>query len=239
MREVPRVPNRAVGWLGVPVDAIEEWSRAQQRVIELVADLPPERAELRVPACPDWTVRDLLSHMVGLGVDVVAGDEPDDHNEAWTGRQVETRRGRDVAALVEEWQAVTEPLRAWMKANTVRPLGDVIIHEQDLRGALGVPGGQDTEGLHAIRERFTGRFGPRVADLPPIALVGEQGGHGPRAATRRTPPPCSARPTSTWPAPWSPAGRRRSCAPGPSAATSAPTSTPSRCWAPSLGRPAE
>jgi hypothetical protein len=82
------------------VDAVEEWSRAQQRVIDLVADLPPERAELRVPACPDWTVRDLLSHMVGLGVDVVAGDEPDDHNETWTGRQVQTRRGHDVAALV-------------------------------------------------------------------------------------------------------------------------------------------
>ena len=158
-----------------PVDAIEEWSRAQQRVIELVADLPPERAELHVPACPDWTVRDLLSHMVGLGVDVVAGDEPDDHNEAWTGKHVTERRGRDVAALVAEWQAVAEPLRAWMAANTVRPLGDVIIHEQDLRGALGVPGGQDTEGLHAIRDRFVGRLAPRVAELPPIALVGEQG----------------------------------------------------------------
>ena len=158
-----------------PVDAIEEWGRAQQRVIELVADLPRERAEQRVPACPDWTVRDLLSHMVGLGVDVVAGDEPDDHNEAWTGKHVTERRGRDVAALVAEWQAVTGPLRDWMAANTVRPLGDVIIHEQDLRGALGVPGGQDTEGLHAIRDRFVGRLGPRVADLPPIALVGEQG----------------------------------------------------------------
>ena len=158
-----------------PVDAIEEWSRAQQRVIELVADLPPERAERRVPACPDWTVRDLLSHMVGLGVDVVAGDEPDDHNDAWTGKHVTERRGRDVAALVAEWQAVAEPLRAWMAANTVRPLGDVIIHEQDLRGALGVPGGQDTEGLHAIRDRFVDRLGPRVADLPSIALVGEQG----------------------------------------------------------------
>jgi uncharacterized protein (TIGR03083 family) len=156
-----------------PVDAIEEWSRAQQRVIELVADLPPERAELRVPACPDWTVRDLLSHMVGLGVDVVAGDEPEDHDDAWTGKHVTERRGRDVAALVAEWQAVAEPLRAWMAANTVRPLGDVIIHEQDLRGALGVPGGQDTEGLHAIRDRFVGRLAPRVADLPPIALVGE------------------------------------------------------------------
>lgn len=157
----------------MPVDAVEEWSRAQQRVIDLVADLPPERAELRVPACPDWTVRDLLSHMVGLGVDVVAGDEPDDHNETWTGRQVQTRRGHDVAALVAEWQAVAGPLRDWMRANNTRPLGDVIIHEQDLRGALGVPGGQDSDGVRAIRERFVGRFAPRVADLPPIALVGE------------------------------------------------------------------
>ena len=160
-------------WLGVRVDAVEEWSRAQQRVIDLVADLPPERAGLRVPACPDWTVRELLSHMVGLGVDVVAGDEPDDHNEAWTGKHVLERRGHDVTAFVAEWQAVAGPLRAWMRANNVRPLGDVIIHEQDLRGALGVPGGQDSDGVRAIRERFVGRFAGRVADLPPIALVGE------------------------------------------------------------------
>jgi uncharacterized protein (TIGR03083 family) len=154
------------------VDAVDEWTRAQQRVIDLVMGLPPERAELRVPACPAWTVRDLLSHMVGLGVDVVAGDEPDDHNETWTGRQVAERSGRDVAALVAEWQAVAGPLRDWMRANNVRPLGDVIIHEQDLRGALGVPGGQDSDGVRAIRERFVGRFAPRVADLPPLALVG-------------------------------------------------------------------
>ena len=156
-----------------PVDAIAEWSRAQQRVIDLVVDLAPEQAQRRVPACPDWTVRELLSHMVGLGVDVVAGDEPDDHNETWTGRQVEIRRDHDVAALVAEWRAVAEPLRAWMRANTARPLNDALIHEQDLRGALGVPGGRDAQGWTAIRERFTGRLAPRVAGLPPIALVGD------------------------------------------------------------------
>jgi uncharacterized protein (TIGR03083 family) len=155
------------------VDAIEEWSRAQQRVIDLVADLPPNRAALMVPACPDWTVRDLLAHMVGLGADVVAGDEPDDHNSTWTGKHVTERADHDVAALVAEWQAVAEPLRAWMRANNVRPLGDVIIHEQDLRGALGAPGAQDTPGLQAIRERFASRFAGRVADRPPIALMGE------------------------------------------------------------------
>ncbi|MFC5139256.1 maleylpyruvate isomerase family mycothiol-dependent enzyme [Actinomycetospora rhizophila] len=157
------------------MDDIAEWSRAQQRVIALVSGLTAERAETTVPACPDWTVRDLLSHMVGLGADVLAGDEPDDHNEEWTARQVDARRGRDVAALVAEWEVVAEPLCAWMAEHGTRPLGDVTIHEQDLRGALGVPGGRDTPAMAALRDRFVGRFAPRLdAGLPPIALVGEQ-----------------------------------------------------------------
>ena len=157
------------------MDAIAEWTRAQQRVIDLVSALSPGTAEQRVPACPDWTVRDLLSHMVGLGADVAAGDEPDDHNAAWTARQVQARRDRTVPELVAEWQEVAERLRAWMRANTTRPLNDVVIHEQDLRGALHVPGAQDTEALAMQRERYTGRIAPRFGDLPPIALVGDDG----------------------------------------------------------------
>lgn len=156
------------------MDGIVEWTRAQERVIDLVTGLPAPRAAATVPACPDWTVRDLLSHMVGLGADVVAGDEPDDHNEAWTARQVEARRDRDVDALVAEWQGLAEPLRAWMAKHGTRPLGDVTIHEQDLRGALGVPGGQDTPAMAAMRERFAARFAARLdPGLPPIALTGD------------------------------------------------------------------
>jgi hypothetical protein len=52
----------------------------------------------------------------------------------------------------------------------------VIIHEQDLRGALHEPGAQDTAGLRAIRDRFlAGRFAPRLEGLAPIALVGDHG----------------------------------------------------------------
>jgi uncharacterized protein (TIGR03083 family) len=155
------------------VDLIDEWTKAQARVIELVADLPPEHAELLVPACPDWTVRDLFSHMVGLGVDVVAGEEPDDHDRAWTAGHVAQRRGQDIPTLVAEWLSVTAPLQEWMLTRGTRPLADVIIHEQDLRGALGVPGGQDSGGVRAIRDRFLLRFSERVGDLPSIALVGE------------------------------------------------------------------
>jgi len=155
------------------VDLIDEWAQAQARVIELVAPLTAEQAAVRVPACPDWTVRDLFSHMVGLGADVVAGDEPDDHNAVWTERQVATRRDHDVAALVAEWEGLSAPLQGWMREHGTRPLSDVIIHEQDLRGALGVPGGQDSGGVRAVRDRFLPRFAARVADRPPIALVGD------------------------------------------------------------------
>jgi uncharacterized protein (TIGR03083 family) len=165
-------PRVAGGWLP-DVDGIEEWSRAQERVIALVTGLSAERAQLRVPACPDWTVRDLLSHMVGLGADVVAGDEPDDHNEAWTARQVARRRDHDVTELVEEWRGVAGPLRDWMRAHGTRPLFDVTIHEQDMRGALGEPGAQDTPAMAAVRDRFVGRLSGRLKGRPPLSLVGE------------------------------------------------------------------
>lgn len=174
------------------MDGIAEWTRAQERVIDLVTGLPAARAAATVPACPDWTVRDLLSHMVGLGADVVAGDEPDDHNAAWTARQVEARRDRDVDALVAEWQGLAEPLRAWMAEHGTRPLGDVTIHEQDLRGALGVPGGQDTPAMAAMRERFVARFAARLdPGLPPIALTGD----GWRWASREGEPAVEVRAT--------------------------------------------
>jgi uncharacterized protein (TIGR03083 family) len=154
------------------VDPIDEWTKAQQRVIALVEHATPDQVTRSVPACPDWTVRDLFSHIVGLGADVAAGDEPDDHNATWTAVQVRSRAEHDVPTLVAEWHQVAGPLTDWMRAHGPRPLNDVIIHEQDIRGALGVPGARDTPALAAIRDVFAGRFAGRVGDLPPITLSG-------------------------------------------------------------------
>ena len=101
-----------------------------------------------------------------------AGDEPDDHNSQWTQRQVDERRGRSVTELLAEWSDVAPRLEQWMRDNNPRPLGDVIIHEQDLRGALGVSGGQDTAGLHAIRDLMISRFATQITGA--LTLQGEQ-----------------------------------------------------------------
>jgi uncharacterized protein (TIGR03083 family) len=155
------------------VDEIEQWRIAQNRVIGLVTRLDDEQAARRVPACPDWSVHDLLAHMVGLGADVVGGDEPDDHNPAWTQAQVDARSDVPIAGLVAEWERLTGPLTDWMAAHGTRPLNDVVIHEQDMRGALDQPGAEDNGGLEIVRDRMAERFGAQVtgAGLAPIALV--------------------------------------------------------------------
>ena len=47
----------------------------------------------------------------------------------------------------------------------------MVIHEQDLRGALGRPGGRDGRGSAMVRQVMAGRIGAKVEDLPPLALV--------------------------------------------------------------------
>src|SRR5689334_13370230 len=143
------------------MDEVTAWQDTVERVCRLVQEAGSERMERRVPATPDWTGRDLLSHMVGLGADVLAGDEPDDHNATWTQAQVDARRGRSAEELVAEWRGLSGDLAAWMREHGTRPLGDAVIHEQDLRGALGVPGARDTEAFGVVRDRMAGRFAVR------------------------------------------------------------------------------
>lgn len=148
----------------------QEWRAAWGRVWDLV-DREGVEADRRVPACPDWTVRELVAHMVGLVVDVLADDEDPAHAAWWTARQVEQRQDRTVAELRAEWEAHADDLVAWVHDHHTRPLGDVVIHEQDLREALGEPGGGDSAGFRALRDRMAGELAEAVADQPPLALL--------------------------------------------------------------------
>lgn len=158
--------------------AAEEWTAARERVAALVRDVVAERGEeamdVAVPACPDWTARELLAHMVGLGADVLVGDEPADHDAAWTQRQVDRRRDLTSSELLDEWDGLAERMLAHL-ADDPRPLGDAVIHEQDLRGALGRPGARDTPGLVLVRESMAGRFADAVADRPAVELRAASG----------------------------------------------------------------
>lgn len=132
-------------------DSVRAYTAARQRMTALVRDAAPEHLQRAVPACPDWDVRQLLAHAVGVAADVAAGRIEGAGSDRWTAAQVAARQDADVAALLAEWEqlapALAEALRATEAMQAAQVVFDLSTHEHDLRGALGRPGARDSDGV--------------------------------------------------------------------------------------------
>ncbi len=93
-----------------------------------------------VPACPDWTVHDVVAHLSGVSDDVLAGNVADAGRPAWTQAQVQARHDMTLDALLDRWVAgATRMGPAAAGAGAAQMTMDAITHEIDLRHALGAP----------------------------------------------------------------------------------------------------
>jgi uncharacterized protein (TIGR03083 family) len=103
------------------------------------------------PATPDWRVRDLLAHMVGVTADVVEGRLDGIASDAWTGAQVAARAGAVVDELLEEWEHYGPIFATTLEGLPFSIHGqamfDAVTHEHDLRNALGAPGARDSDAV--------------------------------------------------------------------------------------------
>ena len=127
-----------------------EYRNARVRMQELAASANGAAAERVVPACPDWTVRDLLSHVTGIAADLSAGRRPEGDTQVWVDEQVAKRRGCALAEVVAEWSEVGPAFEEMIDSRPHRLWGltyDTVVHEHDLRGALGRPGERDGDGV--------------------------------------------------------------------------------------------
>lgn len=116
----------------------------RERLLVLAADID-DRADAIVPSTPMWTVKDVYAHLAGTCDDVLAGRLDGVTSDPWTQAQVDARRDRSLAEVLDEWRALAPAID-----DLVDRLGDSMdprffidawTHEQDLRGALGVAGG--------------------------------------------------------------------------------------------------
>jgi uncharacterized protein (TIGR03083 family) len=120
------------------------WAECRQSMSELGRRLEADEAELVVPTCPEWTVRQVFAHQAGVAADLLSGRLEGVATDPWTERQVQEREGRTLAEVLDEWDADAPRL-----VEALRPLGDdvdrrlvldVWAHEQDVRHAVGQPG---------------------------------------------------------------------------------------------------
>jgi uncharacterized protein (TIGR03083 family) len=166
----------------VHVDRLEEvWSSTAR-----LGDSLSEAEWRAPTECPGWDVSDNLAHIVGiesviLGRPEPVVDPPDGAhlnndmgraNEVW----VEASRGRSGPEVLAEFRAVTAERLAALRATdmdfgaeAMTPVGpgtvrdllglrmfDAWVHEQDMRRAVGRPGGWDGDAARASVARFAG-----------------------------------------------------------------------------------
>lgn len=94
-----------------------------------------------VPCTPEWTARDVLSHVSGIPDDAFAGRMEGAPGEAWTAAQVERNRHARVDELLDRWSEQASGFADVIESmNETRPPFDLHSHEHDLRQALGRPG---------------------------------------------------------------------------------------------------
>jgi uncharacterized protein (TIGR03083 family) len=164
-----------MSWDPSATEIADRYSDARTRVAGLVGDLSAAEGATNVAGTPLWTVRELLSHLVGGPADLMAGNVEGAGGAAWTQAQVEARRERSVSDLCAEWEALAAPVDAAIRSGGVpAPVSfDVITHEQDLRGALGAEPTPDPIAVRFVTGGFAARVDRVVAEagLPPLAFV--------------------------------------------------------------------
>ena len=148
-------------------DLASAYADARRRFQQLLAVLDEGAQAAHVPACPGWTVRDVLAHVTGVAEDAARGtyfsgaaDAWSDARLAaardeWTAGQVRSRHCLPVADLIagwNRWAATLEPVLAgqvplppgsptWLIS---APVADLAAHLHDVRGALSRPGDRDS-----------------------------------------------------------------------------------------------
>lgn len=158
--------------------AAGQYRLARRRMQALATEVTEEQAGAPVPACPDWTVTDLLAHVTGLAADLGAGRRPAGDTQAWVDGHVALRRGRSAVEVAAEWDAAAPGFESMIDEKPHRWWGlvyDLIVHEHDLRGAVGRPGERDGDAV-----RLAVELGLRLVaadlekhSLPALRLVTE------------------------------------------------------------------
>jgi uncharacterized protein (TIGR03083 family) len=118
------------------------------RVTELVRNTDETKLDTVAPATPDWRVRDIVAHMAGVCDDVAHGNLEGVASDSWTDAQVEKRRELPIDQMLDEWNEHAAQVEATMNERgpqVGQMLADAATHEQDIRGALGVPGGRESD----------------------------------------------------------------------------------------------
>jgi uncharacterized protein (TIGR03083 family) len=142
------------------------YRETRERLTALVRSLDTRALATPVPACPGWAVRDVVAHLAAVSEDAVAGRITGLPTEEFTAAQVARLADVPVHEVLDLWAAAAPQFEEIIGAAKVRPaVVDLATHEQDIRGAVGIPGARDSAAVLQCAAML-------LADLPvPVPLL--------------------------------------------------------------------
>jgi hypothetical protein len=135
-------------------------------------------AEVPVPACPAWTIRQMIAHLTGVAQDILALNLDDKGTGPWAEAQVERLSEHSLNDLLDLWGRLIEPVAATLELapeeSVCQLVFDTLTHEHDIRGALNEPGSRTSDPASAAAMGFMTTMGDRFirhARLPSLRLT--------------------------------------------------------------------
>jgi uncharacterized protein (TIGR03083 family) len=184
--------NRAMRWADVdhleaqrsqpprllPIcEAAAAYRLIHQRVDALTRDRA-EVADLSVPACPAWTIRQTVAHLVGLAQDIVSLNMETKGADSWTQAQIDRVGGHSIDELLDLWGQTIDPVTAMLdlapQESACQLVFDALTHEYDIRGALSEAGSRTGDLALQAAMGFVTTTGDqfiRHAGLPALRLI--------------------------------------------------------------------
>ncbi len=146
------------------------YQQTKDRIVELVS-APDASVEAAVATCPGWSVRDVLAHMAGVAQDWAAGRRAAPPTDAQTALQVARFDGCGVDDILRAWDEAAAAIPLLAQEGIAPPLGDIIVHEHDIRDALGRPGERDSAAVQCVSDQLL-----RMLVTPvPVRVIVEDG----------------------------------------------------------------
>ncbi|HWM07014.1 MAG TPA: maleylpyruvate isomerase family mycothiol-dependent enzyme [Actinophytocola sp.] len=123
-----------------------------------------------VPACPEWTVRDLLAHLVGVAALAIG------RMSGWPATQPTSSAGMGLPELLESWRTLGAEADLLLASQPERSgtilVMDAFTHELDIRYAIGAELPDEHPAFAGAFEVLATGFAASVSahHLPPVRL---------------------------------------------------------------------
>lgn len=131
-----------------------------------------ENEHLPVPACPGWSLHDLLAHVTGVMQDFVTGNTEGAPGPDWTAAHVDRFRDAHIESIKSAWRAALDKSGPIFRTMGAQLLPDIVTHEFDVRGAIGNDTERESErlgaALHVLASWGDGYY--RQAGLPALQI---------------------------------------------------------------------